>query len=120
LIRPRNESARPATKPAGFCDEGDERSLTAILANFCHNRYIAVMATMNISLPDDLKSFVDEQVAGRYSTSSEYVRELIRREQDIQVLRTKLLEGAASPLEGPVDDAYFERLYERIGRRAAE
>jgi hypothetical protein len=37
---------------------------------------------MNISLPDDLKSFVDARVAGRYSTSSEYVRELIRREQD--------------------------------------
>ena len=40
------------------------------------------MATMNISLPEELKTFVDEQVAGRYSTSSEYVRELIRREQD--------------------------------------
>ena len=40
------------------------------------------MATMNISLPDDLKSFVDAQLTGRYSTSSEYVRELIRRERD--------------------------------------
>lgn len=76
------------------------------------------MATMNISLPDDLKSFVDAQVAGRYSTSSEYVRELIRREQDIQVLRQKLLDGAASPLEGPADEAYFERLRERIRERA--
>jgi antitoxin ParD1/3/4 len=65
---------------------------------------------MNISLPDDLKSFVDEQVAGRYSTSSEYVRELIRREQDIQTLRNKLLEGANSPPAGPADDAWFEEL----------
>lgn len=76
------------------------------------------MATMNISLPDDLKSFVDAQVAGRYSTSSEYVRELIRREQDLQSLRDKLLEGAASPLEGPTDEAYFEGLRERIRKRA--
>lgn len=46
------------------------------------------MSTMNVSLPDALKSFVDEQVAsGGYSTSSEYVRELIRKDQDRQRLR---------------------------------
>ncbi|MEW6627225.1 MAG: type II toxin-antitoxin system ParD family antitoxin, partial [Pseudomonadota bacterium] len=34
------------------------------------------MSTMNISLPETLKAFVDEQVVGRgYGTSSEYVRE---------------------------------------------
>lgn len=39
------------------------------------------MQTMNISLPDQLKEFVDTQVnSGRYSSVSEYVRELIRRE----------------------------------------
>jgi antitoxin ParD1/3/4 len=76
------------------------------------------MATMNISLPDDLKSFVDEQVAGRYSTSSEYVRELIRREQDLQTLRNKLLEGEASPLEGPADDAWFEELRQHAVKHA--
>jgi antitoxin ParD1/3/4 len=37
------------------------------------------MGSMNVSLPDSLKSFVDEQVARRgYATGSEYVRELIR------------------------------------------
>jgi antitoxin ParD1/3/4 len=73
---------------------------------------------MNVSLPDDLKLLVDEQVAGRYSTSSEYIRELIRREQDLQTLRDKLLEGANSPLEGPADAAYFEGLRKRIRKRA--
>ena len=73
---------------------------------------------MNISLPDDLKSFVDAQVSGRYSTSSEYVRELIRREQDKQKLRDLLMEGANSPLEGPANEAYFEGLRERIRKRA--
>jgi antitoxin ParD1/3/4 len=76
------------------------------------------MATMNISLPDDLKSFVDQQVAGRYSTSSEYVRELIRGEQDKQKLRDLLLEGAASPLEGPADDAWFEELRQLAAQHA--
>ena len=49
------------------------------------------MTTMNISLPEALKAFVDEQVAGRgYGTSSEYVRELIRRDQDRLQLRNLL------------------------------
>ena len=52
---------------------------------------------MNISLPDTLKSFVDEQVSQRgYGTSSEYVRELIRRDQDRVQLKELLLAGAAS------------------------
>ncbi len=69
------------------------------------------MSTMNISLPDSLKDFVDEQVNERgYGTSSEYVRELIRKDQDRLKLRGLLLEGAASAPTKPVDDAYFDRL----------
>lgn len=79
------------------------------------------MATMNISLPDSLKGFVDEQVAERgYSTSSEYMRELIRKDQDRQHLRKLLLEGAASPPAGPADEAYFDGLHKRIAERAAK
>ncbi|HEV2533455.1 ribbon-helix-helix domain-containing protein, partial [Phenylobacterium sp.] len=63
------------------------------------------------SLPESLKAFVDEQVAGRgYGTSSEYIRELIRRDQDRQRLRGLLLDGASSPPAGPADAAYFENL----------
>jgi antitoxin ParD1/3/4 len=77
------------------------------------------MTTMNVSLPDALKSFVDEQVAKRgYSTSSEYVRELIRMDQDRQKLRNLLLEGAASPATGTADEAYFSSLRKRV-RQAA-
>jgi antitoxin ParD1/3/4 len=76
------------------------------------------MTTMNISLPDALKAFVDDQVADRgYSTSSEYVRDLIRREQDRQKLTALLMEGANSPLTTTVDDAYFEELRERARGR---
>lgn len=40
------------------------------------------MQTMNISLPDQLKEFVDDQVgSGRYSSVSEYIRELIRYDE---------------------------------------
>lgn len=69
------------------------------------------MTTMNISLPDSLKDFVDEQVNERgYGTSSEYVRELLRKEQDRLHLRGLLLEGATSTPTKPVDDAYFDGL----------
>jgi antitoxin ParD1/3/4 len=79
------------------------------------------MTTMNISLPESLKTFVDEQVAGRgYGTSSEYVRELIRRDQDRQRLRGLLLEGASSPMGEPADEAYFAGLRNRVRGRQAE
>jgi antitoxin ParD1/3/4 len=55
------------------------------------------MQSMNISLPDPLKQFVDGQIAqGRYSSVSEYVRELIRADEKRKAeeqLETLLLEG---------------------------
>jgi antitoxin ParD1/3/4 len=70
---------------------------------------------MNISLPDSLKSFVDDQVARRgYATSSEYVRELIRVDQDRQRLRDLLLDGAQSPATTTADDAFFDGLRNRV------
>lgn len=77
------------------------------------------MSTMNISLPESLKAFVDEQIAERgYGTSSEYVRELIRKDQDRLRLRRLLLEGAASAPGAPADSAYFESLRADVRRRA--
>lgn len=73
------------------------------------------MRTMNISLPDSLKAFVDEQVSQRgYGTSSEHVRELIRRDQDRLQLRNLLLAGASSAPTAPVTEAYFDSLRERV------
>lgn len=70
---------------------------------------------MNISLPESLKTFVDEQVSQRgYGTSSEYVRELIRKDQDRLHLRNLLLEGASSAPTTPADNTYFNALRERV------
>ncbi|MFH0341622.1 MAG: DUF6362 family protein [Chromatiales bacterium] len=86
--------------------------------NFCQNTYDHAMSSMNISLPDSLKAFVDEQVAQRgYGTGSEYVRELIRKEQDRTRLRELLLEGAATQPGGPADEAYFDGLRSRVRKR---
>jgi len=55
---------------------------------------------MNISLPDPLKRFVDHQIAeGRYSSVSEYIRELIREDEKHKAqerLEALLLEGLES------------------------
>ena len=70
---------------------------------------------MNVSLPDELRSFVDEKVTeGRYGSTSEYVRDLIRRDRDRHRLRALLLEGVMSG-PGPVaDGAYFAGLRDRL------
>jgi len=79
------------------------------------------MSTMNISLPDSLKEFVDQQVAtGGYGTSSEYVRELIRRDQERIRLRNLLLEGAQSNPTGIADADYFASLRSAIRKRLPE
>ena len=61
---------------------------------------LVTMQTMNISLPDQLKDFVEHQVgSGRYSTVSEYVRDLIRDDEkraSQEKLEALLLEGIQS------------------------
>lgn len=43
------------------------------------------MATMNVSLPDQMKTWVETQAnGGRYGNASDYVRDLIRRDQERQ------------------------------------
>ena len=77
------------------------------------------MGTMNISLPDAMKAFVDDQVAQRgYGTSSEYIRDLIRREQDRLQLRELVLDGAAAPRTGEADASYFDALRSRVRAQA--
>jgi antitoxin ParD1/3/4 len=72
------------------------------------------MGTMNISLPDEMKEFVDEQVTQRgYGTSSEFVRDLIRKEQDRQQLRRLVMDGGSSPRTGEADAPYFAALRAR-------
>lgn len=66
---------------------------------------------MSISLPDALKSFVDQQLRQRgYGTSSEYVRELIRKDQDRVHLRGLLLAGASSAPATPAAAGFIDAL----------
>lgn len=100
-----------------FCSEFDPwrgRLKSVYFGKFCQKTGKA-MSTMNISLPDALKSFIDDQVSLRgYSTSSEYVRELIRKDQDRQHLRGLVLAGAESAPTAPVNGDYFESLRAKV------
>jgi antitoxin ParD1/3/4 len=73
------------------------------------------MATMNVSIPDTLKSFVESQVeAEGYGTSSEYIRELIRKDRQRAHLRNLILEGIESNTAEAVDDAFWEARRTRL------
>ena len=79
-------------------------------------RFADAMSTMNVSLPEELKSYVEEQVGGGggYGSTSEYVLDLIRRDRERQQLRRILLDGAASS-PGPLADAtFFSSVRDRI------
>jgi antitoxin ParD1/3/4 len=92
---------------------------TGALANLCHRASIRRMttATMNVSLPGVMREFVDSQTkTGGYGSTSEYVRELIRKDQIVKgeaQLRELIMKGLNSGPAVIADDAFFNRVRER-------
>ena len=80
------------------------------------------MQTMNISLPDSMKQFVEEQVsAGGYSSASEYVRELVRADQKRKArdaLEELLLDALRSGEPEEATPEFWARLREEAEARA--
>ena len=73
------------------------------------------MSTMNISLPDELKEFVDHRIQSEgYGSSSEYMRELIRRDRDRAQFRQYLLDGIEAKPVARMDAAYFATLRKQL------
>jgi antitoxin ParD1/3/4 len=80
------------------------------------------MATMNISLPDQMKAWVEAQSEdGKYSNSSDYVRDLIRREQiraeKIAKFQHSVDEARASGVSDLMPDEIWADV---VARRAAK
>lgn len=73
------------------------------------------MAQMNISIPEPLKSWAESRVAeGRYSSTSDYVRDLVRRDQEAEEARRRLQaaidEGFASGISNrTIEDIIADR-----------
>ena len=82
------------------------------------------MATMNISLTDPLKQFVDEEVReGGFSSTSDYMRDLIRQRQRAKAaefLRQLIAEGMASGPATPQEPDFFDNLHQRAHQRAEQ
>jgi antitoxin ParD1/3/4 len=73
---------------------------------------------MNISLPEELKAFVDRRIQDEgYGSSSEYMRELIRRDRDRVQFRQYLLAGIEAQPAGRMDRTYFDELRRRTRKR---
>lgn len=80
------------------------------------------MSQLNVSIPPQLKSWIEHRVAeGRYSSASDYVRDLVRRDQesepnDIEWIRGLIAEGLASDI---VDKDPRDVMEEIIAERRA-
>lgn len=79
------------------------------------------MATMNISLPDSLREYVESQVCGGgYSTASEYFRELVREDQkrrSRERLEALLLEGLNSGKAEITSSAFWDEIRAEVRDR---
>ena len=78
------------------------------------------MATMNVSLPDAMKNWVEGRAeTGRYSNASDYVRDLIRRDQEraekIAALQRLIDEGEASGVSSLSADDIWANALKRAG-----
>jgi len=117
--------ANPPLDLSGDLQEALEPALLALgrLAHFdnlCQYGILQdVPATMNISLPEALRDFVEDAVdAGGYSSVSEYMRELVRQAKQERELEERLIAALGSKDLGPLGPEFFDDLTSKA-RKAA-
>ncbi|NKX44137.1 type II toxin-antitoxin system ParD family antitoxin [Roseicyclus persicicus] len=70
------------------------------------------MATMNVSLPDAMKAWVESRTAdGRYANASDYVRDLIRRDQERQAALESLMVEAQKGIDSGVAEDFDPEVF---------
>ena len=90
-----------------------------VIVKLSAESYKAAMAQMNISLPEGLKAWAEARVADKsYSSTSDYVRDLIRRDQEyaekLAILQAEIDKGFASGISKRSVDEIFEDVRKRI------
>jgi len=76
------------------------------------------MATMNVPLPDPIKSWVEKQVrTGHYSNASDYVRDLIRQDQEYQDKRETLIKALIAGENSGVSERTVEDIWQGVKAR---
>ncbi|HEY4250538.1 MAG TPA: type II toxin-antitoxin system ParD family antitoxin [Roseomonas sp.] len=77
------------------------------------------MATMNVSLPDPMKDWVEKQAqTGRYSNASDYVRDLIRRDQERADKLAELQRLITEGIDSGISDRSIGDVLEAARRQA--
>ena len=74
------------------------------------------MATLNISIPDNMREWIDHQAeGGKYTSASDYLRDLVRTDQRAkEELDNMLLEGLASGTGIEPDSTYWKKKKENL------
>lgn len=76
------------------------------------------MATMNVSLPEPMKAWVEAQVeTGHYSNASDYIRALIRRDQEYQDRREILIKALLAGEKSGLSQQTIEDIWEDVKTR---
>ncbi|MFA7263162.1 MAG: type II toxin-antitoxin system ParD family antitoxin [Caulobacter sp.] len=79
------------------------------------------MATMNVSLPEAMKDWVEGRTeTGRYSNSSDYVRDLIRRDQEREAKIKAMQKLIDEAIEGGESELSVEEIFDSVRQRARE
>ncbi len=77
------------------------------------------MATMNISLPDKMREWVEAQAkSGRYGNASDYMRDLIRHDQEREAKIAHMQKLVDEAIASGVSDLTFDQVIERARAKA--
>jgi antitoxin ParD1/3/4 len=76
------------------------------------------MATMNVSLPDLMKKWIEEQIkTGHYSNVSDYVRDLIRRDQEYLTRRENLIKALEQGENSGISNRTVDDIWQQVKSR---
>lgn len=79
------------------------------------------MATMNVSLPNAMKEWVETQVqTGRYGNSSDYVRDLVRRDQERAAKKVEFERFVQEGRDSGISPLSMEEIFAEAKRRAVD
>lgn len=110
-LRPHDLRRHAATYASRSGTPTCKEQVAPTVGNLCHRCYIVgksttqrryPMATLNISMPDEMRAFIEARVStGEYQSASDYLRDLIRhdREETERLLVEGLESGTARPLD---------------------
>lgn len=76
------------------------------------------MATMNVSIPDQMREWVETQIeGGHYSNASDYIRDLIRRDQEFKDKREALIQALKTGEKSGMAKRTIDEIWKEVKTR---